>query len=161
MLWKGQLFCVRLTVWVLNVFLRICCPVIPAQDSAIRFLWRRSKKNISGGCWLPQSRFKRSQIYLVWTYQSKKPILAMPVIQETAIPIVKSTVITEESEITPGSLNMAAPKMMGVDSKNENLAAPSLVSPISSPVVIVIPERETPGMVAGAWEIPMNILVPQ
>src|SRR4030042_2458183 len=63
MLLKGQLFSVRLTVWVLNVFLRSCGRVIPAQDSAIRFLWRRSKKNISGGCWLPQSRCKRLPIY--------------------------------------------------------------------------------------------------
>src|SRR4030042_4584243 len=63
MLLKGQLFSVRLAVWVLNVFLRICCPVILAQDSAIRFLWRRSKKNKPGGSCLPQSRFKRLPIY--------------------------------------------------------------------------------------------------
>ncbi len=85
----------------------------------------------------------------------------MPVIQETAIPIVKSAVIAEGSEITPGSLTMAAPKMMGVDSKNENRAVPSLVSPINSPVVIVMPERETPGMIAMAWDIPISILVPK
>jgi hypothetical protein len=74
----------------------------------------------------------------------------MPVIQETAIPIVKLRVIAEGSDIRPGSLTTAAPKMMGVDSKNENLAAPSLVKPISSPMVIVIPERETPGIIANA-----------
>ena len=74
----------------------------------------------------------------------------MPVIQETSIPIVKFTVITDGFEITPGSLTMAAPKMMGVDSKNENLAAPSLVTPPNSAVVIVIPERETPGTIASA-----------
>ncbi len=85
----------------------------------------------------------------------------MPVIQETSIPIAKSTVIAEGSEIRPGSLTMAAPKMMGVDSKKENLAAPSLVSPISSPVVIVMPERETPGIIAKAWDIPINRLVPK
>ena len=85
----------------------------------------------------------------------------MPVIHETAIPIIKSAVIAEGSEITPGNLTMAAPKMMGVDNKNENLAAPSLVSPISNPVVIVIPERETPGMIASAWDIPMNRQVPK
>jgi hypothetical protein len=85
----------------------------------------------------------------------------MPVIQETAIPIIKSTVIAEGSEIRPGNLTMAAPKMIGVDSKNENLAAPSLFKPMSSPVVIVIPERETPGMIASAWDIPMNRLVPK
>ena len=85
----------------------------------------------------------------------------MPVIQETAIPIAKSTVIADGFESTPGNLTMAAPKMMGVDSKNENLAAPSLFKPISSPVVIVIPERETPGMIASACDIPMNRLVPK
>ena len=85
----------------------------------------------------------------------------MPVVQETSMPIAKFTVITDEFEITSGSLTMAAPKIMGVDSKNENLAAPSLVTPISSPVVIVIPERETPGTIAKAWDIPINILVPK
>ena len=85
----------------------------------------------------------------------------MPVAQETSIPIAKFTVITDEFEITCGSLTMAAPKIIGVDNKNENLAAPSLVTPISSPVVIVIPERETPGTIAKAWDIPINILVPK
>jgi hypothetical protein len=75
-------------------------------------------------------------------------MLATPVMQETSIPIPKFTVITEEFEITPGSLTIAAPKIIGVESKNENLAAPSLFTPMSSPVVIVIPERETPGMIA-------------
>jgi hypothetical protein len=54
---------------------------------------------------------------------------------------------------------MAAPKMMGVDNKNENLAAPSLVTPASNPVVMVMPERETPGIIASAWDIPMSMLV--
>jgi len=98
---------------------------------------------------------------LVRTYRSKKPILAMPVIQETAIPIVKSKVIRDGFEMIPGSLTMAAPKMIGVDSKNENLTAPSLVNPINSPVVMVIPERETPGIIASTWDIPMSRLVPK
>jgi hypothetical protein len=82
----------------------------------------------------------------------------MPVTQETSIPIANSTVIIDEFEITSGSLTTAAPKMMGVDNKNENLAASSLVIPASNPVVIVMPERETPGMIASAWDIPMSIL---
>ena len=85
----------------------------------------------------------------------------MPVIQATSIPIAKFTDITEESEITCGNLTRAAPKIMGVDNKNENLAAPSLVIPPNNPVVIVIPERETPGMIASAWDTPMNMLVPK
>ena len=85
----------------------------------------------------------------------------MPVRHETVVPIIKSRVIAEGFERTPGSLTMAAPKMIGVDSRNENLAAPSLLSPIRSPVVIVTPERETPGMIAKAWDIPMHRLVPK
>jgi len=85
---------------------------------------------------------------LVWTYRSKKPILAIPAMHETAVPIIKFEVIPDEFEITPGSLTMAAPKMIGVDSKNENRADPALVIPMSNPVVIVMPERETPGIMA-------------
>ncbi len=87
-------------------------------------------------------------------------MLTKPAIQETAVPIIKSKLIPDECEITPGNLTMAAPKMMGVDSKNENFAAPALVNPMSSPVVIVIPERETPGTMARTWDIPINRLVP-
>jgi hypothetical protein len=86
-------------------------------------------------------------------------MLTIPVTQETSIPIIKLTVITDGSEITCGSLTMAAPRMMGVDNRNENRAAPSLVIPVSSPVVIVMPERETPGMIANPCDIPMSILV--
>ncbi len=85
----------------------------------------------------------------------------MPVIQETSMPIVKFIVIRDELEIAYGSFTTAAPKMIGVDNKNENLAAPSLVTPINNPVVIVIPERETPGTIASVWDIPMNRLVPK
>jgi len=88
-------------------------------------------------------------------------MLTIPVMQETSIPITKLKVIIDEFEITCGSFTMAAPRIMGVDSKNENLAAPSLVIPVSSPVVIVMPERETPGMIASAWDIPMSILAPK
>ena len=88
-------------------------------------------------------------------------MLTMPVVQETSIPAIKLTVIMDESEMTCGSLITAAPRMMGADNRNENRAAPSLVIPISSPVVIVMPERETPGMIANAWDIPMSMLVPK
>ena len=79
--------------------------------------------------------------------------------QETRIPIVKFTFMIDEVEITCRNFTMAAPKIIGVDNKNENLAAPSLVIPSNNPVVIVIPERETPGMNASVWDIPINILV--
>ena len=88
-------------------------------------------------------------------------MLTMPVTQETSIPTIKLTVIMDEFEITYGSLTIAAPRMMGVDNRNENRAAPSLVIPISSPVVMVMPERETPGMIANVCDVPISILVPK
>ena len=73
---------------------------------------------------------------------------AIPVTQETRMPIAKFTVIMDEFERMCGNLTMAAPMIIGVDNKNENLAAPSLFIPLIKPAVIVIPERETPGIIA-------------
>ncbi len=83
----------------------------------------------------------------------------MPAIQEIIMPIAKFPVIIDEFEMTCGSLTRVAPKIMGVDNKNENRTAPSLVIPINNPVVIVIPERETPGIIASVWDIPIKRLV--
>ena len=44
--------------------------------------------------------------------------------------------------------------MIGSDSRNENRAAASLVSPTARPAVIVIPDRDTPGWRARAWATP-------
>jgi hypothetical protein len=74
----------------------------------------------------------------------------MPVMKETRIPIIKFMVITDGFDIRKGTLTRAAPNIMGAANKNENLAAPSLVNPINNPVVMVIPERETPGIIASA-----------
>jgi hypothetical protein len=51
---------------------------------------------------------------------------------------------------TQGNFTMVAPKIIGVDIKNEKRVAASLVNPISNPDVIVIPERDTPGIIANA-----------
>lgn len=48
------------------------------------------------------------------------------------------------------NFNIPAPTIIGVESKNENLAALSLERPANSPVDIVIPARETPGIIAKA-----------
>ena len=98
---------------------------------------------------------------LVWTYRSKKPILARPVRQETRIPAIKFKVIMDEFEMTWGAFIIAAPKIIGVANRNENLADPSLVIPMKRPVVIVIPDRETPGMIASVWDSPIKMLVPR
>lgn len=49
-----------------------------------------------------------------------------------------------------GSLTAAAPKMTGAESMNENFAASSLRSPDRSPALIVIPDRDVPGIRAMA-----------
>ena len=87
-------------------------------------------------------------------------MLRVPVMREISMPVIKFAVITDGFERTCGSFTMAAPKMIGVDNKNENLAEPSLFSPIHNPVVIVMPERDTPGIIASTWDVPINILVP-
>jgi hypothetical protein len=74
----------------------------------------------------------------------------MPITKETRMPMIKFIVIIDGFDIRKGSLTRAAPNIMGTANKNENLAAPSLVSPINNPMVMVIPERETPGIIASA-----------
>ena len=70
--------------------------------------------------------------------------------KDTKIPIIKFIFITDGFDIRNGTLTRAAPNIIGAANKNENLAAPSLVSPINNPMVMVIPERETPGIIANA-----------
>ena len=56
---------------------------------------------------------------------------------------------------TWGNFTIVAPKIIGVDIKNEKRVAASLVNPISNPDAIVIPERDTPGIIASAWDRPI------
>lgn len=49
-----------------------------------------------------------------------------------------------------------ASKIIGTESKKENLAAATFENPSSRPMVIVIPERETPGIKARACARPIN-----
>ena len=42
----------------------------------------------------------------------------------------------------------------GIDSRNENRAAASRVSPRNSPAVIVVPDRDAPGISASACAVP-------
>ena len=55
-------------------------------------------------------------------------------------------------------LSVPAPRIMGIDSKNENLAAASRVKPSISAAVIVIPEREVPGISESACANPIIII---
>src|SRR5688572_4375895 len=50
-----------------------------------------------------------------------------------------------------------APNVIGMDKRNEKRTAAVLWRPRKSPVVMVIPERETPGMIAIPWATPIRI----
>ena len=54
---------------------------------------------------------------------------------------------------------IAANEIAGIPRRNENLAASFLSHPNKSAVEIVAPERETPGIIAKAWAIPMYKLL--
>lgn len=43
----------------------------------------------------------------------------------------------------------------GTLNRNENRAASSLFNPLNNPPVIVVPERDAPGIKANAWAMPM------
>ena len=59
------------------------------------------------------------------------------------------------------SFSKPAPTIIGVDNRKENRAASSRVSPKKSPLAMVMPERETPGIIANACERPMVKLWPK
>ncbi len=54
------------------------------------------------------------------------------------------------------NLYSVAPATIGVDKRNEYFATDSLFIPSILPVVIVIPERDTPGINANACESPIK-----
>jgi hypothetical protein len=58
------LFSAKPTVLGRNLFQRTCCRVIQAPGLETKFLWRKSKKSISDGCWLPRNPSKRLRMSL-------------------------------------------------------------------------------------------------
>jgi hypothetical protein len=54
------------------------------------------------------------------------------------------------------NFNATAPKIMGAEIRNENRAAASRLNLRPMPPAIVTPERDTPGIMAIACEIPMT-----
>ena len=79
-----------------------------------------------------------------------------PTAAEAITPVIKAALISPG--VMSFNLKTPAPTMMGVESKKENLAAASRVRPRARPAVMVTPERDTPGMMAKAWERPMSRL---
>ena len=54
---------------------------------------------------------------------------------------------------------IAAREMAGIPKRNENFAASRLSQPVTRAVEIVIPDLETPGKTAKAWERPIKKLL--
>ena len=53
---------------------------------------------------------------------------------------------------------IAAKDMAGIPKRNENFAASPLSQPDAKAVEIVIPDLDTPGIIANAWERPIKKL---
>ena len=47
-----------------------------------------------------------------------------------------------------GTFFILAPKIIGIDRRNEKRTATCLFKPVAKPAIIVIPEREVPGIKA-------------
>ncbi len=69
--------------------------------------------------------------------ETKKPVIITPI----SVPVL---VLISKDFLA------AAPKIIGNDNKNENCAASARFNPINNPVLIVMPDRDTPGMRASA-----------
>ena len=84
-------------------------------------------------------------------YSNKNFITNSPVIKLAITPTTNGILNTK-------SLNLynVAPKTIGVDNKNVYFAVDSLSTPINLPVVIVTPERDTPGINAKACDNPIK-----
>ena len=80
-----------------------------------------------------------------------------PVINDVTI----ATAIIELLNNLPDSISkkpkILAPKITGIESINENLAASFGGIPKDIPIVMVVPDLEIPGMIAIACVIPINI----
>ena len=63
-----------------------------------------------------------------------------------------------DSGIGSIAVKIPAPQIAGIANKNENLAASLDEIPNIIPIVIVIPEREIPGKIAKACDIPIKKL---
>jgi len=85
----------------------------------------------------------------------KKVNAKIPTPKATAVPI--KTV--PRSETVPIFLysNRVAPSIAGMERRKENFPESSRSKPQKSPVEMVAPDREIPGMMATPWAIPMRM----
>ena len=89
-----------------------------------------------------------------------KYLIAMKPKKAAASTATKKEVLKISEDMSLNS-NRNAPTMAGVPSKKENLAESFLFNPIALPAIIVIPERETPGISAIDWAMPTKKVFPK
>ena len=74
-------------------------------------------------------------------------------------PTIRGRKLNEENSLKEDiNSTIAAREIAGIPKINENLAASRLSQPDIRAVEIVMPDLETPGIIAKAWEKPINKL---
>lgn len=76
------------------------------------------------------------------------PIEKIPAVKAHNMPAIRLASKATLAESIEKTSNSVAPKIAGIDSKNENLAASSLLSPTNKAPTIVDPDLEIPGAMA-------------
>ena len=89
----------------------------------------------------------------------KNLIVSQPTIKAVKKPKITGPVIS--FKVKSLSFKTAAPAIIGIESKNETLALATLVKPKNKAALIVMPERETPGIIAKACAQPIKSIINQ
>ena len=87
----------------------------------------------------------------------KNLIVNQPTIKAVKKPKITGPVIS--FKVKSLSFKTAAPAIIGIESKNETLALAIRVNPKNNAALIVMPERETPGIIAKACAQPINNII--
>ena len=75
------------------------------------------------------------------------------------MPTIRGGILNEEYWLKDEiNSTIAANEIAGMPKRKENFAASLLSHPVKKPVEIVIPDLETPGKIAKAWESPIKKL---
>ena len=77
-----------------------------------------------------------------------------PKMAEESTPMMMLESIPECKSV--GNFKIAAPRIIGVDNRKENLAALILFKPLYNPALMLIPDLEKPGITANAWDKPIT-----
>ena len=92
-------------------------------------------------------------------YFNKKSIANNEDTNVVVRPTIRGKKLDEENSLNEViNSTRAARKIAGIPRRNENFAASVLSQPVTKAVEIVIPDLETPGKIAKAWERPIKKL---